>query len=159
MIDLIFNLVGHGWIEAAISDQCQEAHITASYLSDAPSDILIAIMLLFEGRNETMCAWKEEPGEYRWIFKRECDLINIKVIWFEKSFSSKGNEEGQVIFSGKDEINHFARMLLSRINLWNLELTAEDYKKSWGYEFPEKELKRLRTSLKKFNFRRTISFK
>lgn len=51
--------------------------ISASYLSDALSDLIIALTLICDGVNETMCLWKDEPGAYQWNFKR---LNNYAII-------------------------------------------------------------------------------
>jgi hypothetical protein len=65
MIDFSCKLTGCGWIDATLIDEKDRVKIRASYLSDAPYDLIMAIALICEGVNETMCLWKDEPGVYQ----------------------------------------------------------------------------------------------
>ena len=55
MIDFSFKLIESGWFEATLMGENNNAEITASYLQDAPYDLIIAVALLCEGVNETKC--------------------------------------------------------------------------------------------------------
>ena len=71
MINFSCKLFGRGWIETTLITEDSKIEIIASYLSDAPNDLIITLALLLEGENETECLWQDEPGEYRWVFEKQ----------------------------------------------------------------------------------------
>jgi hypothetical protein len=149
MIDFSCEIVGRGWIKAILNSEGKETVITGSYLSNAPADMIMAVALLFEGRRETECAWQEEPGQYKWLFKKEKRDISIQVLWINKAFRRKCNEDGEIVFSAIADLLHFSRMVLRVFNTISLKYTAEEYRKIWGYDFPVQELSRLKDVLQK----------
>jgi hypothetical protein len=84
-VELPLELTSRGWLEATLVCGGTEAVVGASYLTDAPSDLIHTVRSLLEGRSEAVCAWQEEPGEYRWIFRRDGGRVFIAVLWFEKT--------------------------------------------------------------------------
>lgn len=51
-ISVQYNLTGAGWSECIIEIRYQQAHLTASYLSDALADLLDAVTALVRGADE-----------------------------------------------------------------------------------------------------------
>lgn len=147
MIDFLCEIVDRGGIKAILNSEGKETIITGSYLSDAPADLIMAVALLFEGRSETVCSWQEEPGQYRWLFKREESVISIQVLWFDTAFSRKYNEDGMEVFSAGDELLRFSRKVLRAFHAISLKYTEEEYHQTWGYDFPAQELNRLKDAL------------
>jgi hypothetical protein len=81
---LAFSLqnLNHGWWQATLSDDTQQATITASSVSGEPLlRLLWAVRLLLLGANESRCIWLEEPGQYRWLFSRT--QRQIQILWFD----------------------------------------------------------------------------
>lgn len=148
MINISCKLTGRGWIEAMLLTEVKEVIIRASYLSDAPNDLIIAIALWLEGANEALCKWQEEPGECRWLLKRDNDLINIQVLQLGQSFSRKDNKSGMLVISDKEDLQKFARQILHEFNTIALEYNIESYKNYWGHEFPINALNRLKKAIK-----------
>ena len=144
MINFSCEIVAHGWIKAILNSEGKETIISGSYLSDAPADLIMEIVLLFKGRIESECAWQEEPGQYRWLFNKEKRDVSIQVLWLNKAFSRKGNEAGEVVFTARDELLRFSRKVLRAFYAISLKYTEEEYRKIWGHDFPEQELIRLK---------------
>lgn len=149
MVDFSCEIVDRGGIKAILNSEGKETIITGSYLSDAAADLIMAVTLLFEGRRETECAWQEEPGQYRWLFIKDKKDISIQIIWFDKAFCRKGNEDGEVVFTANDELLRFSRKVLRAFHTISLKYSAEEYHKIWGYDFPAQELSRLKDVLQK----------
>jgi len=148
MFDFTFRLFGSGWLEAELTGDGQELSIQASHLSDAPADLLISVNQLLNGRPEATCCWQEEPGAYQWVLTKEGRDVFIKLYWYDKSFP-KYSDKAPVVFSGRDEMIRFARCILRAFSTRALGVSASEYQKMWGYGYPEAELSRLRTLIKK----------
>jgi hypothetical protein len=53
-------LNGTGWAAARIADSRASAKLTASYLSDAPANLLDAVFEAVSGASEVKCVWDGE---------------------------------------------------------------------------------------------------
>ncbi len=65
MVSFQLEIIGAGWVQALLDNGTDEIIIEASHLSDALLNLVDAVTLSLEGRQETICLWEEEPGEYR----------------------------------------------------------------------------------------------
>src|SRR5690349_4440222 len=88
-VEFDYRLTGLGWAEARISDGRSDATFTASYLEHALGDLLEAVGILLEGADEARCSWMEEPGEYRWVFRREGSAVQLRVLGFADMYSTE----------------------------------------------------------------------
>jgi hypothetical protein len=82
---LVFSLqdLHHGWWQAVLSNGFQEATITGSAIPEEPLlPLLWAVRLLLLGANASRCIWWGEPGQYRWLFSRTEQQIQIRIVWF-----------------------------------------------------------------------------
>lgn len=149
MLDISFELIGRGWVEATLSNGEKDVTINASYLSDAPNDLIIAVAVLLEGVKETTCSWQEEPGEYRWLLKREDDSVSIQVLLLKQSFSRQNNLSGQKIIVGQEDLDKFTQQIINEFDTIATKYTFNGYKNYWGYEFPINALNRLKVALSK----------
>ena len=70
MILFSYDLVGVGWAECTLEVKNKKVKTTASYLSDALGDLSMAIYRALCGDKYAKAEFTEEPGEYRWVFKR-----------------------------------------------------------------------------------------
>ena len=148
MINFSCKLVGRGWIETTLITEYSKIKIIASYLSDAPNDLITALALLLEGENETECLWQDEPGEYQWIFKRQNDSFELKILEFKGTSKWQNNENVHLLFCGTENLVKVAHRVLRRFNTIKIEHTVDGYKDLWGYEFPLKAIDRLRFAAK-----------
>lgn len=148
MITFSCQLIERGWIKVTLITEDDEIEYEASYLSDSPNDLIIALALLLEGESETVCLWQDEPGEYRWVFKRQDNYFELKILQLEETFSRLNNENAHVIFNGADNLVKFVHRVLREFNVIKIQHTVYGYRDLWGYEFPSKEIERLRFALK-----------
>ncbi len=141
---LACTLTGRGWVEASLSDGSHELTLTASYLSDALSDLLWIVISLVEGAQEGTCAWQQEPGEYRWLFSRQEEQIEIRLLWFSETFSQRPDEEGECHLLLTCSLLKFAtkiqRQYKHLLSTWG----DAGYRETWGYPFPHIELLKLK---------------
>src|SRR5690242_1096852 len=108
---LVFLLqdLHHGWWKAILADGAYEATIIAS---DVPSEPLLpllwAVRLLLLGAHEARCSWWAEPGEYRWLFSRQQEQIQIHIVWFN-DISGRSDEKGKTVMKTECDLLTFAK--------------------------------------------------
>jgi hypothetical protein len=137
-ISIQYNLTGRGWAECVVEIDGQEAHLTASYLSDALADLLDAVTAVIRGVEESTASFAEEPGEYRWRLRRVSDeRLCICIVWFEHLWKHRPDGEGEVVFEAECRLRTFAGAVLSASQRVLSTHGLEDYKEKWGhYGFP-----------------------
>jgi hypothetical protein len=144
-ITLEYRLAGRGWSEARIADGKICALVTASYLSDALGDLTWAVIGLLQGAEYATCSWWEEPGEYRWVFRRANDQVNIRILWFDDTPKGKPEEQGTVVFATTCRLVSFAGELKSQLQKLTDDFGTDAYKRIWvSHEFPSREYDKLR---------------
>lgn len=107
-MEFSYRLTGTGWSEARLSDGTSSATVTGSYLSDALGLLLEAVGSLLEGTQEARCSWDEEPGEYRWVFVRSGDLVDLRVLAFPELWGNQPDSEGSLVFETQQELREAA---------------------------------------------------
>jgi hypothetical protein len=75
------------WVVASGSlRRSPQATITASSVPAEPLlPLLWAVRLSLLGADESKCTWREEPGQYRWLFSRTDKQIQPHIVWFDDS--------------------------------------------------------------------------
>jgi hypothetical protein len=147
-VHVVYSLTGRGWSECTVEIGERRAHLTASYLSDALGDLLSAVVHLVRGANETTASFAEEPGEYRWRFRRvDPDQVWVRILWFNEFPNKRPDEEGEVVLDGRCRLRTFAGAVLAASQQVLREHGPDGYHRQWGNsEFPlhrQEELKRL----------------
>ena len=103
MFSLRYELTGSGWSRCIITDGTRSFTATASYLGDALRDLLDAVAALAEGATEARAEFCEEPGEYRWVFKRlpgtDPAIVETRILLFEDLWTGHPDERGTEVFS------------------------------------------------------------
>lgn len=143
-----YKLTGSGWAECVLTVDEQTITTTASYLSHALERLLQATIDIVKGHREARASFDEEPGEYRWLFKRLNDQqVNIKILWFDELWNHKPDEKGQLMFEANCRLRTLAGAILSASQKVLAEHGLTGYKDKWyEHEFPlttQNELKRL----------------
>ena len=131
---LVFTLqdLHHGWWKAVLGDGVHEATVTASHVPSEPLlPLLWAVRLLLLGANEAKCSWWEEPGEYRWLFSRHNEQVQIHIVWFD-DFSGRSDEQGKTILKMECNLLKFAKRLFHQLGQLSsqeesLAVPAKDY--------------------------------
>lgn len=58
-----------------------------------------AVINLLAGRDRAMCAWEEEPGQYRWVLARDGEQVVATILWFPDAFSPLSDDRGTIEFT------------------------------------------------------------
>jgi hypothetical protein len=143
-----YRVVGRGWAEAGVGDPDSNASLSASYIQDALGDLLYAVWRLLEGEAEARCSWQEEPGEYRWIMRRDADLLSLRVLEFADSYPPAEDHAGSVVFETRQEVLTFARAIALGASRTLQQLGEAGYQELWGAPFPTRTLELIKTHLR-----------
>ena len=143
-----YKLTGSGWAECALQIDDQGMVTTASYLSDALASLLQAVVDLLRGQVEATVSFDEEPGEYRWRFRRVDEQnIALRILWFDELWNREPDEKGSVVFEAQCRLRTFAGAVLSASQQLLKEHGLDGYKAQWvEYDFPvelQEKLKQL----------------
>lgn len=105
--------------------------------------------MLLSGSGEESCALQDEPGEYRFVFKRgDGDALTIRVLWFEESFAGRADRFGHEVFRCDCVVLDFVGQLSVSLHRILLEQGLDGYKKTWrNYDFPIRAYEAIRRSL------------
>lgn len=152
MLDLSLSLFGRGWVQAKLNNSEDDILVESSYLSDGVKDLLASVVVLLKGNNSSVCRWRNEPGELRWLFEIHKSTVIITIASFERSFSRLNNNQGKVIFTANEDLLRFSRVLSREMESLNNIPGDKSYKEIWGYEFPYRELEDLRSSIKSYKY-------
>lgn len=149
MFEFSYRLTGTGWAEARVADDQSHVIVTASYLSDALRSLIEAVALVLEGVTEAGCSWDEEPGECRWILRREPDALSIEILAFDELWGDKPDDVGRSVFRTRQDPMRVGRAVLSAAQRLVDELGEAGYERQWvEHPFPTDALERLRTALR-----------
>lgn len=140
-------LTGRGWIETSLSDNRHQLTFTASYLSDAVADLVWIVLSLLKGAETGRCDWQQEPGEYRWLFSRQDEQVEIRILWFPETFSHRSDEQGDCVLVLTCSLLKFATKIHKQLHQLHLLWGQEGYERQWGYPFPKAEWQQLRALL------------
>ena len=135
---LEYNLTGRGWSECIVEINDKNARLTASYLSDALADLLNAVISVVRGNDEATALFMEEPGEYRWQFKRiSKERLSVRILWFDETLNNRLGLEGKVILETECRLRTFAGATLSASQRVLEIYGLEGYRERWGnHNFP-----------------------
>ena len=143
-----FRLAGPGSAEAGIGDDVGHAIITASYLSDALGDLLHALWLCGSGAPEARCSWQEEPGEFRWVCRRQGDDIQLRILAFDDYYRHRPDAEGAVVFETRQDWEVVTRAIALGASRAVEKHGEAEYRNEWGHPFPTATLALIRAQLR-----------
>lgn len=148
-VSVTYKLTGPGWAECSLEIDGQAIVTTASYLSDALASLLQSATDLVKGQLEATASFDEEPGEYRWRFKRiDEEMVSIRILWLDELWNREPDEKGRTVFSATCRIRTFAGAVLSTSQQLLAEYGLDGYKEKWDeYSFPLDLLNELKQSL------------
>ena len=146
-VQFSFRPTGVGWAQARLTDGSDTVTLPASDLSDALGELLLALAELLEGSVSAMASWEEEPGEYRWLFKRDGARASLKVLAFSDGWPRRPDEEGTVVFATTGELSDLALAFTQGIREV-LEEHGDDYREKWyAHPFPTDFLELVETAI------------
>jgi hypothetical protein len=145
VLSVDFRLAGAGWADCTVHSGEQRAELTASYLSDALGNLILAAVAVLSGAHCISIGFDEEPGEYRWSLERAGneDLV-VKVLEFPELWGNKPNSQGSLLFECSCHPLEFAQAVQAAATRVLALHGLEGYREKWGdHAFPSKQLELL----------------
>ena len=94
-----YRLTGSGWAECTLSSDSRTCLLTASYLSDALRNLVLAANGMLAGFSALTFSFDEEPGEFRWVITTlRPNEIQVEVLWFPELWGTRPNAEGNSVY-------------------------------------------------------------
>ena len=136
-IDIAFDLTGIGWSECKIRVGGSRAHVTASYISDAPRDFLSAVIAIVRGDPSATITFWNEPGRYRWTLERiSSKWVRIEIL---------GLPDKHVVYHADCLLRDFAVEVVSAFDRLRQKYGEAGYLAKWIRDkFPTERLEELR---------------
>ena len=143
--ELTYDLDEFGWAEMTIRIGSACSELVVSYLTDPLRDICVSMMRLLRGSVYEFVCTTSEPTEFRLIFRRNLQLLQVQVLGFEDLYEPQPDECGWVEFQAECELSAFVQAVISLLDSILHRYGMKQYKKLWILEeFPLTELQELK---------------
>lgn len=140
---ITWTLSGHGWADCSIEANAAKVELTASYIGNAPEDLLTAVARLVAGTSETRVQFEAEPTAFRWIFYREGAAAWLRLL--ELRHGGDHDTAGTELWSGALSVDGLARAVVRCFDEVAMVYGESGYRGKWGEHFPRGELEALRS--------------
>lgn len=141
-LSITYELFGTGWARCILKADEVECEVTASYLSDALGNLVLAALGTLAGFKSVAFGFDEEPGEYRWVIQQtDANEIRIEVLSFDELWGNKPNAEGRVLISTVCRPVVFAAAVQKAATAVLAQYGEEGYHAKWvEHPFPSRQL-------------------
>jgi hypothetical protein len=141
---LTWTLLHHGWASCVVADNHSQAEMFASYVTDAPEDLLDAIRHITLGDDQAHADLEGEPTIYRWQFNRHATDVDILIT----SYPSRRHSEAAaaLLWTSRQPVHTVARAVIRAFDAVATEYGHDEYRASWGRPVPDLELAGLRAA-------------
>lgn len=145
-IRIDYRLTGTGWADCTVHVNGAAHELSASYLSDALGNLVLAAAGLLSGLHSASASFDEEPGEFRWVLEHAGGLgLVVRVIEFQELWGDRPNSEGKQLLRYECNPLEFAEAVESAATLVLSQHGMAGYKEQWvQHDFPEMQLALLR---------------
>lgn len=149
-LTISYELKALGWADCTISDQGMSCTVSASYLSDALCNLVIAATAIVSDFAAVTFRFDEEPGEYRWVIKSpRPNEIELKILEFPQTWGGLPDEEGVELFRTICLPGTFGRAVLEAAEGVLSTNGIDGYAEKWSeHPFPTLQLEELGRLLK-----------
>jgi hypothetical protein len=98
-IQIDYRLTGTGWAECNVSSGEQTCLLSASYLSNALRNLILAANGVLAGFSKLTFSFDEEPGEFRWVITSpRLNEIKIEILEFQELWGGRSDTEGKSLY-------------------------------------------------------------
>ena len=95
-VTIEYRLDGTGWSECTLTSGADKCEFTASYLSDALRNLVLAGTAVASGFTRVSFGFDEEPGEYRWVITSpRLNEIELEILSFDELWGGKPDAEAR----------------------------------------------------------------
>lgn len=140
--EIEYQLVGTGWASCKLVESDSSCEITASYLSDALHNLVLAACAVCSGFKRISFSFDEEPGEFRWVFNSpSMNEIEVEILSFEKLWGDEPDSGGKSIFKARMRRKIFAQAVYQAAKSILDEYGEAGYLEKWSdHPFPSQQL-------------------
>lgn len=131
---ITWTLAGSVWADCTLEDHQAKVELTASYISDAPEELLTAVARLVADEAQIRVQFEAGPTAYRWIFCREGKDTWIRVL--ELRDGSDHDDKGTEIWSSRLTVHQLARAVIRCFDEVAQIYGESGYRGKWGEHFP-----------------------
>lgn len=152
-LKISYKLTGMGWSECELSDGKSSCTITASYLSDALGNMVLAATAIASNFSKASFSFDEEPGEYRWVISSpRLNEIELSILSFSELWGGQPDSDGKLIFNTCCLPVTFATAVLECATEVLNTYGIEEYEKRWAeHKFPSTQFQELKRLVEKAN--------
>jgi hypothetical protein len=101
-VTIEYRLDGTGWSECTLANGDDKCELTASYLSDALRNLVLAGTAVASGFTRVSFGFDEEPGEYRWVITSpRLNEVELEILSFDELWGGKPDAEGKSLFKAR----------------------------------------------------------
>ncbi len=143
-MSLEWRLVGYGWADCTVADAENKVRVIASYITDAPEELLTAVARLVVGEAETRVQFEAEPTAFRWIFSRGGGDVWVRIVRLTNG--DRPDKAGTEIWSSRQTVDSVARAVIRCFDEVAQRHGEGGYHGTWRSPFPRFELEALRTA-------------
>jgi hypothetical protein len=144
-LSIEYRLLKSGWAECTVRVGSTSQELTASYLSDALGNLILAAAAMLAGMHAVAMSFDEEPGEYRWVIERANGTdVSLQVLEFGELWGNKPNSEGELLIQTTCHPLVFGEAVHKAASAVLAAHGAAGYKERWvEHDFPFKQLELL----------------
>lgn len=137
-----YALVGTGWSTCVVEAGSQRAEVTASYLSNALSNLVLSALSMASGFRTVVFGFDEEPGEYRWVLEvTDNNTVRLRLLEFPELWGHEPNEAGRLLLEVSTTPVAYAKAVQTCASAVLEQYGAAGYAEKWAEgSFPEREL-------------------
>ncbi len=149
-LQIDYQLTGTGWAECHVRYGESECLLTASYLSDALGNLVLAAAGVLGGMPSVAVSFDEEPGENRWVIQiiPSGGGLKLRILQFKGTWQYLPDEQGRQLFAAVVPVREFG-IAVRDAALRVLEAHGRDgYRQKWvDAEFPSRQLELLEAAI------------
>jgi hypothetical protein len=144
-IAIDYRLNGTGWADCTLSSGDSKCELSASYLSDALRNLVVAATAVASGFHRVSFGFDEEPGEYRWVVTSpRPNEVELEILSFEDLWGGKPDADGSSLFRVRCLPMEFAGAVQAAAHRVLEQYGEAGYIKLWHeHPFPSAQLAEL----------------
>lgn len=141
-----YRLTGSGWADCIVRTGGKDYEISASYLSDALGNLVLAAAAVLAGAHSISVGFDEEPGEYRWaVVRTDNGTVTLTVLSFQELWGNRPDAEGTPLCSWTGHPVDLGRAVRDAAEAVLKAHGLAGYKERWAeHDFPSQQLELLK---------------
>lgn len=148
-----YRLVGAGWAECTVEHAASKCYLSASYLSDALGNLVLAAVGVLAGLHCVETSFDEEPGEFRWAVEWHDNTdVHVRVLRFDELWGNRLSAEGKELLGFTCHPLVFGEAVHKAASIVLAQHGLAGYKEKWvRHDFPQKQLELLHSYIQRWH--------